>query len=133
MTDELVDHLTGRKLDGMVAAHVMGWTVVEWERELVYIANGGDRPQPVPGFFCRPVDMLKIVDRMADLGFWWEVKSPFDPFVSNWFAGFTPHNTSGWNGRPDHQSPGKTMMEATARAALKHVFAKSRQEEGESW
>ena len=53
----------------------------------------------------------------------WEIKSPFFP-GQPWFAGLTPHNVTGWNGSPDYQEQGATMMEAVCKCALKVISGK---------
>lgn len=45
------------------------------------------------------------------------LNSPFEP-GQPWFAGFTPHSCSVWNGRPDHQRSGESAGIAICLAAL---------------
>jgi hypothetical protein len=47
----------------------------------------------------------------------WSIRSPFAP-GDPWFAGLTPHNVTGWNGRPDMDAQGTTGAVAIFRAAL---------------
>ena len=62
-----------------------------------------------------------VVERkMAELGYWMRLQSPFAR-GELWFAGFTPHGMTGWNGRPDHQRGAPTGPLAiclSARAAI---------------
>lgn len=65
---------------------------------------------------------LSIIDYIKGEGYWCSIKSPFDPYsekpCDNWHVGFTPHSCTGWNGRADHRSYGKTLPIALCRAAL---------------
>jgi hypothetical protein len=58
-----------------------------------------------------------VVERMSARGFHAVVKSPFVP-GELYHAGFTPHGTTGWNGRPDFRGSAATAAEAICRAAL---------------
>ena len=59
----------------------------------------------------------EIVEAMHKRGYWCELKSPFDK-DQPWFAGFTPHGCSGWNGQPDYQMSASSGPIALAKAAL---------------
>lgn len=59
-------------------------------------------------------DALEWLDRR---GWWCEIKSPFEPGDLYW-AGLTPHSTSGWMGKPDHQVGDVTLRGALWRAIL---------------
>lgn len=65
------------------------------------------------GFF--ELDM--IVNAMAKRGYWCRISSPFEP-GRKWYAGFTPHSCTGWNGRPDNLMRGDTGLNSVARASL---------------
>ena len=54
--------------------------------------------------------------KMQERGFWLELKSPFFP-GQPYFAGFTPHKTTGWNGVPDNQELAFTGPAAIFEAA----------------
>lgn len=58
-----------------------------------------------------------VVKKMNEEGYWLELNSPFYEGVP-WFAGFTPHHTTGWNGIPDNNAPGQDAPEAICKAAL---------------
>jgi hypothetical protein len=58
-----------------------------------------------------------VEEAMAQRGHYLTLRSPFEP-GQPYFAGFTPHGTTGWDGRPDHEAPGATAPLAVARAAL---------------
>ena len=49
--------------------------------------------------------------------YWMELKSPFEKGES-YHAGFTPLSTTGWNGRPDNQMPGRIPAKAITRAFI---------------
>lgn len=64
-----------------------------------------------------------IVDFMEMHGFFLTLKSPWvmNPYLltgdAAWWAGFTPHGTSGFNGMPDYYASGPSGPIAVARAA----------------
>lgn len=58
-----------------------------------------------------------VLEWLKGRGWWAEIMSPFDPDSLYW-AGVTPHSTSGWNGRPDHQVGDVTLRGALWRAIL---------------
>lgn len=105
MGESKIDSMVaGRELNELVAREVMGWHSKYW------------RPS---------TDRRHIWHLVAQLecdGYWLKLTSPFDPSDPNlnqWHAGFTPHSTTGWNGRPDWRASGDTAMLAICRAALK--------------
>lgn len=65
-------------------------------------------------------DVFRLINHIAKTH-WWSIKSPFEK-NEMWFAGITPHSTSGWNGRPDFIGNGSTMALAVCRAALMMKF-----------
>lgn len=73
-------------------------------------------------FYSRFIEDAFIIQRhLSEKGFWMELSSPFDK-NEKWWAGFTPHSTSGWNGRPDYAAFGETAPEAICKAALMWKF-----------
>ena len=58
-----------------------------------------------------------IIDTMAKHEYWCELHSPFSS-NEKWFAGFTPHNTTGWNGVPDNYIGDQYGPVAIMRSAL---------------
>lgn len=66
-------------------------------------------------------DVFWLINHIAQTH-WWLIKSPFQKNEIMWFAGITPHSTSGWNGRPDFIGDGSTMALAVCRAALMMKF-----------
>ena len=61
-----------------------------------------------------------IIDKLAELGYWAELRTPFgkDEYNDGYWCGFTPHLTTGWNGIPDHWTQAETMPEAICIAGL---------------
>jgi len=129
----------GRELDALVATLVMGWTEVQdvpyrethWDH-LTFRYSGnrptGFRPgksqslQEVPAFSTSIAAAWEIVDKASEMGYHARVKSPFMPGELYW-AGFTPHGSTGWNGRPDYEGSGETAALAICRAALRLATA----------
>ena len=60
---------------------------------------------------------------------WWELKSPFYPGAP-WWLGATPHNCTGWNGRPDNQVAFADMDELPL--AVCKVFLLTKLDAGEA-
>lgn len=60
---------------------------------------------------------FELVDAIAKEGWWLKLTSPFRP-GEPWHGGFTPHDTIGWNGRPDYAASGSTPAKAIFEAAL---------------
>ena len=113
----------GRALDAWVAERVMGWKVFAGE-------PGYGRPpdkyltlvlDPLPLYSTSIADAWSIVDAMERRGFWCEMRTPFmEPGGDDgYWTGFTPHGTSGWNGRPDHWTRAESLPLAVCLAALK--------------
>ena len=61
---------------------------------------------------------FEVVAEMQRRGYWLRILSPRIPGQDPWWAGFTPHGVTGWNGRPDHEESGATPMVAICLAAL---------------
>ncbi len=57
--------------------------------------------------------MAKFTDK-----FHWLIRSPFTDEYNYWIAGLTPKGVTGWNGKPDYEAQGETLMEAVCKAAL---------------
>jgi hypothetical protein len=135
-----------RELDALVAEKVMGWKwitpnlkcdesnrhrwLIEKSRTFHRLA---DQKLPVdwrlidwyvPWYSFNPNDAFMVVDSLAAKGFWLSVKSPFEAHDLVWRAGFTPHSTTGWNGRPDHCGEGDTPALAICLAAVAVTEAK---------
>lgn len=65
-------------------------------------------------------DPIRVAVRMNELGYHLRLCSPFQP-GQPWFAGFTPHGATGWNGRPDIEVGAKWARIAVSLAALEMV------------
>ena len=65
-----------------------------------------------------------LVKRMDRLGFWCEERTRFLPEQDFIFrCGFTPHGTTGWNGKPDFLTSAATRPMARALSALACIEA----------
>ena len=141
--------MTDRELDALVAEKVMGKTVEFIPSEPVEIKDdptaffgvttnfGGavftsDREwlvddwldieavRAVANYSTDIAAAWAVVEKIAEGGFWLKLTTPFTPEQPYW-AGFTPHNITGWNGRPDHQAGDLSPSRAICLAALKAV------------
>ncbi len=70
-----------------------------------------------------PVAYMAVVDAMLAQGWWCVIKTPFEPGLP-YFAGFTPHGSAGWNGRPDYDHQDAEIGRAIAVAALRALEGK---------
>ena len=61
---------------------------------------------------------FEAVHFMIQKGYWCQMRTPFNNGDGFW-CGFTPHNTSGWNGTPDHWTCADNLPTAICRAFLK--------------
>lgn len=134
----------GPNLDKLVAEHILSWKWVQVRPSLdpaAPRANPGrflrpgseaesdfyvpadmrapiwEQMQDVPPFSTHIAQAWEIVEELDQRGFHWKIQTPFAPGRA-FFAGFTPHNTTGWNGRPDFLGEGETAPAAICRAAL---------------
>jgi len=132
LTPEEIQALpAGRELDEAVAIHVDGCVGVRQVGELLRCMCPGYRPHEDksddPGltgelfhYSTEPRHCSIVKARVAETHHW-TIRSPFDPsseWGSKWWAGVTPHGTTGWNGRSDIQAHGATEEEAVCRCAL---------------
>ena len=143
----------GREMDALMAEKVMGlgvenyrhpiawkpgkahsWAeedVVVWRDMLILLNADGSRKLYDDGFhYDVPAYSTSIaaamggpVCEMERQGFWLKLTSPFFP-GDDWRAGFTPHDTTGWNGRPDFSGKGKEGdgAEAICRATMRLAY-----------
>ena len=76
-----------------------------------------------PSFSSDIAAACDVIEGMEALGYWCQMRTPFGPIGSKsrdgYWAGFTPHLTTGWNGTPDHNTRDETLPLAICRAALK--------------
>lgn len=103
-------------------ARLLGWVdVVPYPQ----MNSAMGRPEPtgwpslvrVPAYSDDSAAADQLVEEMAARGFWCQYHSPFEPGMAH-RAGFTPHSTTGWNGRPDFPGEGTTRPDAVSAAAL---------------
>ena len=73
------------------------------------------------GYTVNIAAAFQVVDAMNERGYWAQMRSPFGTGENNdgWWCGFTPHGSTGWNGRPDHWTSAPTLPLAICRAAHK--------------
>lgn len=120
----------GREMDAMIAEKVFEWRVVDREamafwpslEEVKKIVKEnphvlGINYHGCPEFSADVGAAFQVVAKMQGRGYWLELKSPFFE-GEQWWAGFTPLYTSGWNGEPDNNMPGSSAMLAICRSAL---------------
>lgn len=62
--------------------------------------------------------ILWVQEAMHARGYRMRLLSPWDMQDDQWRAGFTPHGTSGFNNRPDHEVGDVNPATATVKAAL---------------
>ncbi len=126
MTPTEIDNLTHRDLDAAVAEHVMGWTNVHQ-----FCTGGVFGDEPILGgkhmatgvcvdrFSSDPAAMMKVIARLSEILFEWEGRV--------WCNDITAEVAHMKDVVP-HCGTGSTLMEATARAALKAVAARKGRE-----
>jgi hypothetical protein len=116
MTDEMK---AGRELDARVAECVMGKQAASWGG--FGLMEDAERiAVDLPHYSTDIAAAWLVMDEMDRRGFHGRLTTPFEP-GQPYFAGFTPHGMSGWNGRPDHEGSGDTPSLAICRAALAAV------------
>jgi hypothetical protein len=79
--------------------------------------RGGPTMPSVPHFSTDNALAFAVQTEMHRRGYWMQLRSPFGD-ASDWSCGFTPHKTTGWNGRPDYSAQADTPALAVCRAAL---------------
>jgi hypothetical protein len=138
--------MMGGEIDVLVA-EAMGWTLRKSGYPVNFWLDAGDvstgycdQPWPddierygdAPEIFSPKgvwnpqsniIDALNVVVWMEQKGFWCQMRTPFDVVGGKWYngywAGFTPHGTSGWNMTPDHWTSAETLPLAICLAFLK--------------
>lgn len=79
----------------------------------------------LPHFTTDIAAAMQVIAAMEARGLWCSIKSPWDPSADGqriqWYAGFTIHDTTGWNGRADFYVFADTAPMAISLAALKAV------------
>lgn len=131
--------LPGIELDTRIAELVMKWP--RWDMEDDYNGPEGvtifavfdeyvgvylDGSENVTDWFDPSSDMqsaMWVVEEMERRGYWCQMRTPFSEPKGDdgYWVGFTPHGTTGWNGRPDNWTKGSTLPHAICLAALATV------------
>lgn len=104
---------TGRKLDALVGTKVMS---VTYDCRCEELCRCWPR---LPHFSTEPAAAWAVVEKLGEK-FHAVIKTPFYP-GADFLAGFTPHNATGWNGRPDYMAQAKSAPLAICLAALDAV------------
>ena len=68
---------------------------------------------------------ILVQAEMHKRGYWMYLRSAFGADNDGWWCGFAPLLTTGWNGRPDHQTTAETGPLAICRSALKTLMSAS--------
>lgn len=91
----------GRQLDALIAEKVMGHRVLYYSTDISAA--------------------WLVVEELNKRGYWCQMRTPFQAGDDGdgYWAGFTPHGVSGWNGRPDHWTSAETLPLAICLAALR--------------
>jgi hypothetical protein len=129
MTDRAVDEAIARAMGAVEVtddAKIGEWMLRQSTR-VILIKHEGDTGwtpfMPSKGDW-RPSfgldDAHHVIAFMHDRGFWCRIQTAWRPGDES-HAGFTPHGSTGWNGRPDHEASAPLGREARAVvcAALK--------------
>lgn len=139
--DELA---AGRDTDALIAEQVMGRIIYRGpvpQEDLQILEDGGSWIG-VPGLGLQPTTetcprystdiaaAFLVVAEMERRGFWCEMRTPFNQSerttCGGYWAGFTPHEVSGWNGTADFWTPSATLPLSICRAALKTLAYKEK-------
>lgn len=129
MTEQEIDEMeAGPKLDALIAEHVMGlkppFAYADATAGGGHGDPGGYRIGPRP-YSTTSEAALFVIGQMESRGYWCQMRTPFGPVgtvsYDGYWAGFTPHQTTGWNGKPDSWTNAHSLALAICRAALKSV------------
>lgn len=102
-----------------------------------YIPSGKSRrthmidARLVPRFSERIQEAWLIVEAMHKRGYWCRTQTPWRQSDTDYWAGFTEHEWTGWNGRPDYWTSASSLPVAICLAALKAVTAIEKAERDE--
>lgn len=136
--EEIIAIGAGRELDALIACRVLnapGRFVPrvrineEWVEQETWLADGFEPEDPPGGCYAgeAPIPYSKwifhawtVVEHMDRISYWCQMQTPFQP-GGLYYAGFTPHATTGWNRMPDHWTGAETLPLAICRAALMAV------------
>jgi ABA sandwich protein len=92
-------------------------TQEKWSREREKWGHSHHCLSVVPPYSTNITAAWEVVEKLNRDGFHCRITTPFHP-GQPFFAGFTPHGMTGWNGRPDHEGSGGTAPLTICLAAL---------------
>jgi len=74
----------------------------------------------VPRYSTELRAAFEVQAELERRGFWMQLRSTFGlgQYADGWWCGFTPHLTTGFNGRPDYSAQAATPAHALCLAAL---------------
>jgi|SRR3990167_2953537 len=144
LTEAEIEALEGEALDRAVAEYVMGEPEppphegheTVWQPDYspkncwccLPEYDKGDVCEWEPMIFSTAIVLAwRVVEHICQTKkMWCEMRTPFGEGQHNdgYWCGFTPHLTTGWNGRPDGNTQGSTLPIAICRAALKVALCK---------
>ena len=116
----MTDH--ERELLKWMADQLLGWRFVGGYWYPPTTEDHGFSPLAFQAHFESWYGIGLAVEAMDKRGMWCQIKSPFE-LGSDWWAGFTPHGTTGWNGKPDFRGNNQKPWFAVYEAARKAVTA----------
>lgn len=93
--------------------------------EYAAVSTGTYRWLPIPHYSISRQIMWAVINQMSSAhNRWCQMRTPFGGSSGDGhWAGFTPHGTTGWNGRPDFFTKAAHMPLAVCRSALKAVIS----------
>lgn len=107
MTDQQ-QHEAGAHMDAEIHRRVFGEQIT---------CSHGENCSDIPPYSTDLAAAMLVVERMWQRGLWCQMRNPFTRDDEYW-CGFTPLGTTGWNGRPDYRASAPTLPLAICRAAL---------------
>lgn len=121
-----------RELDAQIAIALFGWQWFDGADGARYLRRADDRNYgaieragkrkyflALLHYSTSITAAEAIINRMRDLGYYCQMRTPFEKDSErDYWAGFTPHSTTGWNGKPDHWTRAESLAEAICLAAL---------------
>jgi hypothetical protein len=129
---DVLEHPANRCLDAWVAEKILGIVLCDHEEDKYGKCSKcglnksyWERITPPRYHSVDIAAAWEVVEKMHELGYWAQIRTPFgvESNLDNW-CGFTPHETTGWNGKPDNWTNAETIPSAICRAALLAVEAK---------
>lgn len=138
--DEILSIPVGRELDALVAEKVMNIHQEVPTREVsktLGVFRGVEHPlamwrddrgywflDGLPYYSTKIAAAWEVVEELHECGYWLQLRSPFGTGEANdgYWAGFTPHLMTGWNGWLGNWIQAQTAPIAICRAALLAVM-----------